>query len=236
MRDLDIIATATEPAALTDYLTRLTWVANVEAKGDTKATVLSQDGLRFDLRVVPPEAYGNLLQHFTGSKHHNVALRERAVKDGLSVSEYGIQDVESGELFTTRDEAELYARLGYAYIPPELRENSGELEAARRGELPALVELADLRGDLHSHTTWSDGKATLEQMVDAARARGYEYLAVCDHAQRLRGDLLGQAGGGDRGAAPSGPRRCGSCAGSRSTSAPTARSTSTTRRSPGSTG
>jgi DNA polymerase (family 10) len=190
VRDLDIIATASEPAALTDYLTRLTWVANVEAKGDTKATVLSQDGLRFDLRVVPPEAYGNLLQHFTGSKHHNVALRERAVKDGLSVSEYGVQDVESGDLFTTRDEAELYEHLGYAYIPPELRENSGELEAARRGELPTLVELSELRGDLHAHTTWSDGKATLEQMVDAARARGYEYLAVCDHAQRLRGDLL----------------------------------------------
>ena len=190
VRDLDIIATATEPAALTEYLTRLTWVANVEAHGDTKATVLSQDGLRFDLRVVPPEAYGNLLQHFTGSKHHNVALRERAVKDGLSVSEYGIQDVEKGELFMTRDEAELYERLGYQFIPPELRENSGELEAARRGELPALVEYGDLRGDLHSHTTWSDGKGTLEQMVVTARARGYEYLAVCDHAQRMRGDLL----------------------------------------------
>jgi DNA polymerase (family X) len=192
VRDLDIIATASEPAALTDYFTRLTWVANVEAHGDTKATVLSQDGLRFDLRVVPPEAYGNLLQHFTGSKHHNVALRERAVKDGLSVSEYGIQDVESGELHTTRDEEELYARLGYQFIAPELRENLGELEAARRGELPRLVELADVRGDLHLHTTWSDGKGTLEQMVEAARDRGYEYLAVCDHAQRLRGELLKQ--------------------------------------------
>jgi DNA polymerase (family 10) len=190
VRDLDIIATATEPAALTDYFTKLTWVANVEAKGDTKATVLSNEGLRFDLRVVPPEAYGNLLQHFTGSKHHNVALRERAVKDGLSVSEYGIQEVESGELFTTRDEEEVYARLGYQFIPPELRENAGELEAARRGELPSLVELTDLRGDLHMHTDWSDGKATLEQMVLRARERGYEYLAICDHAQRLRGDLL----------------------------------------------
>src|ERR687897_1614032 len=147
VRDLDIIATASEPAALTDYLTRLKWVANVEAKGDTKAVVLSQDGLRFDLRVVPPESYGNLLQHFTGSKHHNVALRERAVKDGLSVSEYGVQDVEKGELFMTRDEAELYERLGYEFIPPELRENSGELEAARRGELPKLVAYGDLRGD-----------------------------------------------------------------------------------------
>jgi DNA polymerase (family 10) len=190
VRDLDIIATATEPSALTEYFTRLAWVAHVEAKGETKATVLSNEGLRFDLRVVPPEAYGNLLQHFTGSKHHNVALRERAVKDGLSVSEYGVQHAESGELFTTRDEAELYAHLGYQFIPAELRENAGELEAARRGELPALVEPGDLRGDLHSHTDWSDGKASLEQMVDAARARGYEYLAICDHAQRLRGDLL----------------------------------------------
>jgi DNA polymerase (family X) len=190
VRDLDIIATAAEPGALTDYFSKLAWVAKVEAKGDTKATVLSQDGLRFDLRVVPPEAYGNLLQHFTGSKHHNVALRERAVKDGLSVSEYGVQDVESGELFTTRDEAELYERLGYSYIPPELRENAGELEAARRGDLPVLVEIGDVRGDLHSHTTWSDGKATLEQMVETARGRGYEYLAICDHAQRLRGDIL----------------------------------------------
>jgi DNA polymerase (family 10) len=190
VRDLDIIATASEPPALTEYFTRLAWVAHVEAKGDTKATVLSNEGLRFDLRVVPPEAYGNLLQHFTGSKHHNVALRERAVKDGLSVSEYGVQHVESGDLFTTRDEAELYAHLGYQFIPPELRENAGELEAARRGELPALVEPGDLRGDLHSHTDWSDGKGSLEQMVEAARGRGYEYLAICDHAQRLRGDLL----------------------------------------------
>ena len=152
--------------------------------------MLSQDGLRFDLRVVPPEAYGNLLQHFTGSKDHNVALRERAQKDGFSVSEYGIRDVESGEVFTTRDEDELYERLGYAYIPPELRKNSGELEAARTRRAAGARRAADLRGDLHSHTTWSDGKATLDEMVDAARARGYEYLAVCDHSQRLRGDLL----------------------------------------------
>src|SRR3954463_4486745 len=140
VRDLDIIATSPEPGALTQYLTQLAWVARVEARGDTKATVLSQDGLRFDLRVVPPEAYGNLLQHFTGSKHHNVALRERAVKDGLSVSEYSITVVETGEELTYADEAEVYTRLGYEFIPPELRENAGELEAARTGELPTLVE------------------------------------------------------------------------------------------------
>jgi len=162
----------------------------VVAKGDTKATVISNDGLRFDLRVVPPESFGNLLQHFTGSKDHNVALREEAVRRGFSVSEYSVTNTETGEEFTAADETELYAHLGYAYIPPELRENCGELEAARRGELPVLVERADLRGDLHSHTTWSDGKATLEQMVLAAQALGHEYLAVCDHAQRMRDGRL----------------------------------------------
>jgi DNA polymerase (family 10) len=190
-RDLDIIATANNPTELIDYFTRLTWVAEVAAKGSTKATVVSHDGLRFDLRVVPPESYGNLLQHFTGSKEHNVALREDAVRRGLSVSEYGVSDVETGALFQTRSEEELYAHLGYAYIPPELRENAGELEAARRGELPQLVEVSDLRGDLHSHSTWSaDGKNTIEEMALTARERGYEFLAVTDHAHYLRGGRL----------------------------------------------
>jgi DNA polymerase (family X) len=187
VKDLDIIATASDPAALTDYLTKLTWVAEVEAKGKTKATVVSHDGLRFDLRVVPPEAYGNLLQHFTGSKRHNVALREDAVRRGLSVSEYGVKDAETGEVFTARTEEELYERLGYQWIPPELREGRGELEPARRRELPALVELSDLRGDLHMHSTWSnDGKNTLEEMATAAKARGYDYVAITDHAHYLR--------------------------------------------------
>jgi DNA polymerase (family X) len=187
VKDLDIIATASDPAALTDYLTKLTWVAEVEAKGKTKATVVSHDGLRFDLRVVPPEAYGNLLQHFTGSKRHNVALREDAVRRGLSVSEYGVKDAETGEVFTARTEEDLYERLGYQWIPPELREGRGELEPARRRELPALVELSDLRGDLHMHSTWSnDGKNTLEEMATAAKARGYDYGAITDHAHYLR--------------------------------------------------
>ncbi|MDP8910617.1 MAG: DNA polymerase/3'-5' exonuclease PolX [Actinomycetota bacterium] len=186
-RDLDIIATSGDPAGLTQYFTSLRWVVEVAAWGETKATVVSNDGLRFDLRVVPPESYGNLLQHFTGSKEHNVALREDAVKRGLSVSEYGVQTVESGEVFRTRSEVELYEYLGYQYIAPELRENAGELEAARRGELPALVELGDLRGDLHAHSTWSnDGKSTIEEMAVAARDRGYEYLALTDHSHYLR--------------------------------------------------
>jgi DNA polymerase (family 10) len=186
-RDLDIIATAADPASLTEHFAKLKWVEQVAAKGPTKATVVSNDGLRFDLRVVPPEAYGNLLQHFTGSKDHNVALREAAVKQGLSVSEYGVQDTASGALYQTRDEDELYEHLGYQFIPPELRENAGELEAARKRELPELVEVGDLRGDLHSHSTWSaDGQNTIEEMAAAAQARGYRYLAVTDHSHYLR--------------------------------------------------
>ena len=187
VRDLDIIATASDPKALIDYFTKLTWVDEVVAKGKTKATVVSNDGLRFDLRVVPPESYGNLLQHFTGSKQHNVALREEAVRRKLSISEYGVQNTETGEVFTDRTEEELYERLGYPWIPPELRENMGELEAAREGRLPQLVELDDMRGDLHSHSTWSsDGKNTIEEMASEAKRLGRSYLAVTDHSHYLR--------------------------------------------------
>ena len=188
-RDLDIIATATDPPALTEHFTKLTWVSEVAAHGDTKATVISHDGLRFDLRVVPPESFGSLLQHFTGSKEHNVALREDAVRRGLSVSEYGVQVVETGETRTFREERELYEFLGYEFIPPELRENCGELEAARREELPTLVEQRDLRGDLHMHSTWSsDAQHTIEEMATAARERGYRYIAITDHSHYLRED------------------------------------------------
>ena len=169
-RDLDVIATASDPAALTAYFVGLPWVLEVVAHGDTKATVISKQGLRLDLRVVPPESYGDLLQHFTGSKDHNVALREHAQRNGLSISEYGVTVVETGEVKTFRDEESLYAFLGYSFIPPELRENGGELEAARNGSLPVLVELGDLRGEMHCHSTWSsDGKASIEEM--AARRR-----------------------------------------------------------------
>ncbi|MEX2102801.1 MAG: DNA polymerase/3'-5' exonuclease PolX [Gaiellaceae bacterium] len=190
VRDLDIIATAEDPAALTSFFVERPWVADVIASGSTKATVMSHEGLRFDLWVVPPESYGNLLQHFTGSKTHNVALREEAVRRGLSVSEYGVETVDTGEVFTAQDEEKLYAYLGYEWIPPELRENRGELEAARNGGLPRLVELKDVRGDLHMHTDWSDGRATLEEMVAAASALGHSYIAICDHAGRLRDGRL----------------------------------------------
>jgi DNA polymerase (family 10) len=192
VRDLDIIATATDPQALVDHFCTLPFVVDVAAQGSTKATVVSHEGYRFDLRVVPPESYGNLLQHFTGSKNHNVALREDAVRRGFSVSEYSVTEVESGEEHRFAREEDVYRFLGYDWIPPELREDGGELAAARKGELPHLVELSDLRGDLHTHTTWSDGKDSLEAMVEAAVERGYAYYAICDHSQRLRGDLLHQ--------------------------------------------
>jgi DNA polymerase (family 10) len=187
VRDLDIIATAGDPKALIGYFTELPWVEEIVAKGNTKATVVANDGLRFDLRVVPPESYGNLLQHFTGSKQHNVALREEAVRRKLSISEYGIQDTETGEVFTDKTEKAMYKRLGYPWIPPELRENMGELEAAREGRLPRLVELGEIRGDLHTHSTWSsDGKNTIEEMAREAKRLGRSYIAVTDHSHYLR--------------------------------------------------
>jgi DNA polymerase (family 10) len=186
LHDVDIVASAADPAAVTTAFSTRDWVAQILARGETKATVLSHDGLRYDLRVVEPGCFGNLLQHLTGSKAHNVALREEAVRRGLSVSEYGVLRVESGELFRTDEEDELYRFLGYEPIPPELREGGGELEAARRGALPALAELGDVRGDLHVHSSWSDGRATIEEMALAARDRGYEYLALTDHSPRLR--------------------------------------------------
>ena len=190
-RDLDVIACATEPSELTAHFVEMPWVIEVAAHGDTKATVVSRDGLRFDLRVVPPESFGNLLQHFTGSKDHNVAMREDAVRRGLSISEYGVTNTKTGKVFQSADEDAVYEFLGYAPIPPELRENAGELEAARAGELPQLVEVRDVRGDLHTHSHWSaDGKNTLAEMLEAAVARGYEYYAVTDHSHYLRDGRL----------------------------------------------
>ena len=143
---------------------------------------MTHSGIPVDLRVVPEEAFGNLLQHFTGSGKHNEALRTDAVKRGLHVSEYGIADDESGQTHACATEEEVYERLGMQYIPPELRENRGELAAARDDELPELIELGDIRGDLHMHTVASDGRNTIEEMAEAARERGYAYAAITDHS------------------------------------------------------
>ena len=186
-RDLDVIATATDPPALIGHFVTLPWVLEIAARGDTKATVVTKQGLRLDLRVVPPEDFGSLLQHFTGSKDHNVALREEAQRRGLSISEYGVTVVETGEVHRFADEDDLYRFLGYEPIPPELRESSGELQAARNGSLPALVEVGDLVGELHCHSDWSsDGKASIEEMARTARSNGYRFLALTDHSHYLR--------------------------------------------------
>jgi DNA polymerase (family 10) len=187
VKDLDIIATAKDPAALAAALGELPLIESVHSSGEAGARVMTHAGMKVDLKVVEPDQFGNVLQHFTGSKAHNVALREDAVRRGLHISEYGILDDATGETLRCATEEEVYEALGLAWIPPELREGRGELEAARVGGdglpgLPRLITVEDMRGDLHCHTTLSDGRQTLEQMVDAARARGLEYLAVTDHS------------------------------------------------------
>ena len=191
VRDLDLIATSSDAPALIEAFCEGKWVSEVIARGDTKATVVGHDGLRFDLRVVPGECYGNVLQHFTGSKDHNIALREEAQRRGLSISEYGVTTVETGEVVTHASEDDLYAYLGYATMAPELREGTDEIRAGRDGELPKLVELEDLRGEMHCHSTWStDAKNTIEEMARAAKGRGYRFLCLTDHSHYLRDGRL----------------------------------------------
>jgi DNA polymerase (family 10) len=181
-KDIDLIATAEEPTSLAEHLVASPLIAAAGTPGPNGVRAQTQNGISVDLRIVAPEAFGNLLQHFTGSAAHNVQLREEAVGRGLSVSEHGITEAESGAVERCASEEAVYERLGYAYIVPELREGRGELKAARAGGLPALIELDDIRGDLHSHTTLSDGRNTLEEMAAAGRDRGYAYMAITDHS------------------------------------------------------
>jgi DNA polymerase (family 10) len=182
VKDLDIIATASDPGALTAAFAGLDVIESSGSAGDNAVRGRTHSGLAVDVRVVEPAQFGNLLQHFTGSRDHNLQLREAAVRRGLHVSEYGILDDATGETTRCATEEEVYARLGLAWIPPELREGRGELEAAADGGFPRLVEEGDIRGDVHSHTVLSDGRNTLEEMAAAAMARGYEYLAHTDHS------------------------------------------------------
>lgn len=183
-KDIDLIATSSAPKELATSIANHELVAEHGNPSDKGVKLTTNSGVGVDVRIVEPAAFGNLLQHFTGSGAHNAELRERAVAAGLHVSENGIKD-DAGpgdpERFVT--EEEVYERLGYQYIPPELRENRGELDAAAKGELPDLIERDQIRGDLHSHTTLSDGVATLEEMGAAAEALGYEYLAITDHSE-----------------------------------------------------
>lgn len=183
VKDLDIIATARDPAALTAALAELDVVESSSTPGPNAARARTHTGMPVDLRVVEPDQFGNLLQHFTGSARHNVALREAAVRRGLHISEYGILDDATGETTRCATEEAVYERLGLAWIPPELREDRGELQAAADGTLPdRLIEVGDLRGDLHMHTTASDGRNTVEEMARGALERGLEYIAITDHS------------------------------------------------------
>jgi DNA polymerase (family 10) len=183
--DVDILAASDAPVEVMDVFVGLPTVGEVIAHGDTKSSVRTKAGLQVDLRVVPLGVWGAALQYFTGSKAHNIRIREIAVRKKLKLSEYGLFDAATEELIVAETEEEVYARLGLPWIPPPLREDRGEVQAAIRGELPTLVELKDIRGDLHTHTDLTDGLATLEQMVAAARERGYAYYAVTDHAPNL---------------------------------------------------
>lgn len=183
--DLDLVCASERPAAVLDGFIGLPIVREIIGRGETKASILTAQDLQIDLRVVPPESWGATLLYFTGSKQHNVRLREMAVRRGWRLNEYGLIDGATDRTLAGADEAGIYRAFGLPWIPPELREDDGEIEAALESRLPRLIEITDIRGDLHSHSDWSDGTATIETMWEAARARGYAYLALTDHSQSL---------------------------------------------------
>jgi DNA polymerase (family 10) len=183
--DIDVLAAAEESGPLMRAFTELPYVTEVIARGETKTSIRTSKGLAVDLRVVPLDSWGAALQYFTGAKAHNIRTRERAVHQGLKLSEYGLFEVETGKKIVSETEEEVYARLGLPWIPPTLREDRGEIEAGLHGELPDVVQEADIRGDLHTHTDLTDGLAPLEEMAEAAAERGYAYYAITDHGPNL---------------------------------------------------
>ncbi|CAN5904488.1 DNA polymerase/3'-5' exonuclease PolX [soil metagenome] len=183
--DLDIVAASTDAHTLANDFAEAEFVTEVVAHGDTKVSIKTGE-TDVDLRIVEPQAFGSLLHHFTGSQAHNVALRERAVKIDISISEYGLAEPGTKNYQPAATEEDLFEKLGLAYIPPELREDWGEIEAAEIGDLPALIKVPDIRGDLHVHTNYSDGKGTIESMAETAIELGYEYLIFSDHSQSLK--------------------------------------------------
>jgi DNA polymerase (family 10) len=180
--DIDLMGTADNPEEVINAFVALPHIREVLAKGPTKASVILPGGLQADLRMVEHDSFGSLLQYFTGSKQHNIALRTKEQKRGLKLSEYGITDTRTNKLEKFATEEKFYRRLGLQYIPPEIREGQGEIELAEKGEVPKLVELSDIKGDTHVHTNWSDGRDSIEAMAQAAKALGYQYLAITDHS------------------------------------------------------
>ncbi|HLC21665.1 MAG TPA: helix-hairpin-helix domain-containing protein, partial [Candidatus Methylomirabilis sp.] len=183
VKDFDLLATSTKPAKVMEVFTSLPQVAEVLLQGETKATIRHREGIQVDLRVVEPECFGAALQYFTGSKAHNIRVRDLASRKGLKVSEYGVFKEATGKRIAGATEEEVYRAVGLPYIPPELREDAGEVEAALEGRLPDLLDLKDIRGDLHAHTNWSDGHHPLEALIEAAHRKGYDYIVVSDHSR-----------------------------------------------------
>lgn len=184
--DVDVVVAATDPAPVMDAFVTLPLVADVQARGATKTTALTATGLQVDVRVVAPGEFGAALLYFTGSKAHNIELRQRAISRGWTLNEYALAEVESGESVAARTEKAIYKALGLKFIPPELREGVGEVAAAAASSLPRLVDLEHIRGDLHVHSTWSgDGRSDLDDMVAAASARGLDYIAITEHGEDL---------------------------------------------------
>jgi DNA polymerase (family 10) len=181
--DLDLLVTGRDHAGIADHFARFPGISQILAKGEDKVSVKLKNDLQVDVRLLERAAYGAALQYFTGSKEHNVALRERARKRGWKLSEYGLFHGE--KVIASRTEEEIYQKLGLPWIPPELRENLGEIEAAEKGELPKLVELSDIKGDLQMHTTASDGQSSIEEMAEAAKKLGYQYILITDHSKAV---------------------------------------------------
>ena len=184
--DIDILVTSTDPTPIMQQFVTLPSVTQILAHGPTKSSVILEEGIQADIRVIEPQAFGAALPYFTGSKSHNIALRRLAQQQGQKLSEYGLFDRETNERIAGTTEEGIYQKLGMAWIPPELREDTGEIEASLQKKLPNLVKRENIRGDLHVHTNWSDGEETIEAMAKAAKQRGYEYLGICDHSKRLR--------------------------------------------------
>ena len=183
VKDIDILVTSTKPARVMDVFVGLDNVAEVLAHGETKSSVRLRENIQVDLRVVEPDCFGAALQYFTGSKQHNIRVRELAQRKGLKISEYGVFNEKTGRLVAGKTETEVYDAVGLPFIPPELREDGGEIEAGLEERLPRLVALADIRGDLQMHTTWSDGGHSLAELAEGVRAKGYQYMAVTDHSK-----------------------------------------------------
>jgi DNA polymerase (family 10) len=185
VKDIDILTTSKKPEAVMEAFLRLPHVSRVLAHGETKSSIITEEGIQVDLRVVEENSFGAALQYFTGSKQHNIKLREMAVRAGLKLNEYGVFKEPGDKRIGGKTEEEMYKALNLPYIAPELREDMGEIEAALAGKLPDLVSFGDIRGDLHVHTKWSDGSHDLDTMIEAARTKGYEYIAITDHTKGL---------------------------------------------------